>query len=211
MSEYGYTDEAILSVLLGEATDEAKASLESACLTDPRLRVRCDRLAGTLHGLGLARDIDPLFEVDRARLTALASGTLPKPGVRSAAASGLRRLVAAVVSDSGLSAVALAGFRSGTGDRQVVFQADEAKVTLRVSVRRPVIEGVTAGEILVVGRVEGVEGLTGAVTQDPSGHAARATVDSQGFFEFAGLPGTWRLELVGTGVAIEIPAVELAA
>lgn len=182
------TDETILAHLLGDPDVSDAASVPSAQAADPALAVRVGRLRRMLDDLATAGSLAPMFAVSaaqRERLRRVADPAVsPTP---STAPGGLAR-VARLVLDSFAAANPALGFRGAVADRLVRFESTELVVDMKISAPSPDEPVSVLGELLPAGPAL-------IALSDLSDHPIESThaVGDDGFFEFAVVPGRYRL------------------
>lgn len=211
MEQHGFSDEEIAATVLGEAPDDLAGAVRAAAQRDKAVRQRLERVAETLQALQRARAADALFAIDRDRLDRLAADTAPAPRVLAGVAEAARRLVALLAADSRREPHALAGFRASETERRLVFRADGVEIRLHITPRRAAIEGLSPGEVMVLGHVQGLDAAGAVFLSDARGDVAGTAIDADGFFELALAPGTHTLEIRGAALSVTIPDADLSA
>ncbi|MCC7387981.1 MAG: hypothetical protein IT431_04345 [Phycisphaerales bacterium] len=211
MEHSAFQDEQLIAVLDGEAGPELAEAVARASASDAGLRARIGALSSMLGLLGRAAGADADFGVARDRLDHLAAVTAPRAGAWAAAGAAVRSFVATLVLDSRRGDPALAGFRSGTGGRRLVFEADGLDISLRLEPVRPAIAGVSAGLVRLLGRVVGVSGPGRVVLSGAGAGPLSGDLDEAGFFELEAAPGAYTLDIVSGDVSVSLPEVEVTA
>lgn len=169
-----------------------------------------DQLADSLRRSRRLEDA-PRPLVDRAialwsAAAAHAAAGEPAPAHGSALGKALRRLVAALVSDSGFAPAPVLGLRaagSGVG-RQMLFHAEGRDIDLRVS---PAADG--ASGWVLGGQLLGPD-ESGEVQVGVDAVALSVPISELGEFRCGPLPaGRWRVVLKLGSLAIELPPIEV--
>lgn len=131
--------------------------------------------------------------------------TLPA-AVTAVAGAALRRLLARLVADTGGAPALALGLRAaGVGSRQLLYAGDDYAIDLHVSPA-----GTAGAGWILSGQSLGAPGLV-EVRLGGEGRAQSVPLSDDGEFGFGPLPaGRWQITLVGAGVQIELPPLELA-
>ena len=122
------------------------------------------------------------------------------------AGAALRRVLAQLVSDTGSAPPLALGLRAtGIGTRHLLYACDDYAIDLHVNPA-----GAAGAGWILSGQSLGAPGLV-EVRLGGEGRAQSVPLSDDGEFGFGPLPaGRWQITLVGAGVQIELPPLELA-
>jgi len=127
--------------------------------------------------------------------------------VIAGAGAALRRVLARLVADTGSAPPLALGLRAaGVGTRQLLYAADDFAIDLHVSAA-----GAAGAGWILSGQSLGAPGLN-EVRLSGEDREQRVPLSDDGEFGFGPLPaGRWQLTLVGAGLQIDLPPLDIAA
>ncbi|MBS1177907.1 MAG: hypothetical protein H6R06_2319 [Proteobacteria bacterium] len=141
------------------------------------------------------------------RVIAQGASTLAAAAPQPTLGEALRRVLARLVSDTGAVPTLALGLRSaGPGTRQLLYAAEGRDIDVRITPASP-----AGGGWVISGQVLG-PAFHGEVRLAGEGIDERAPLDDSAEFRFGPVPaGRWQLMLVGHGLQVELPALDIAA
>ncbi len=166
---------------------------------DASVRQRLSEMTSMMDSLSHASVMEAAFDVPDGAIGRIAASTCPapapvRPSLGDATAARVRKVLTLVFdSFTAPQTARQPALRTGSATRRLVAEGPGLRLDLELTATKPAVEGVTPGEVHILGRVEADQSVVSIRAQRDGRADAAAEVDDAGFFELVVAPGQYDL------------------